>query len=278
ELHLTQPTISMQMKKLSDSVGIPLFEIVGKRVVLTDAGRELAQVSRDIFAILDRFHMAVAERQGLKRGRLRLAAITTAEYFLPRLIGEFSSAYPGIEVTLKVHNREQVLASLAEGLDDIYIFGQPPEGIEVVARPFMDNPLVVLAAPDHPLAHMRHIPLARLAKEPWIMREPGSGTRTAIERLFAAHGLSLRVRLELGSNEAIKQAILAGLGISVLSHHTLVLHQPGQFALLDGQDFPIVRQWYAVYPASRTLTPVCRTFLDFLVSHGRQYAARLSNT
>lgn len=275
ELHLTQPTISMQMKKLTDSVGIPLLEIVGKKVVLTDAGRELVKASREIFAILDRYTMAVAEWQGLRRGRLRLAAISTAAYFAPRLLGEFSRSHPGIEVTLRVSNREQVLTSLAEGLDDVYILGQPPEGVEVVAQPFMDNPLVVLAAPDHPLTQVRQIPLRRLAEEPWIMREPGSGTRMAIERLFAAHGLKLRVRLELGGNEAIKQAILAGLGISVLSRHTLVLHPPGQFAILDVQGFPIRRQWYAVYPASRQLTPVGRTFVDHLIAYGRQYQTLL---
>ncbi|MFN3594360.1 MAG: LysR family transcriptional regulator [Thiobacillaceae bacterium] len=275
ELHLTQPTISMQMKKLTDSVGIPLIEIVGKKAILTEAGRELVKSSREIFAILDRYSMAIAEWQGLRRGKLRLAAISTAAYFAPRLLGEFARHYPGIEVALKVSNREQVLASLAEGLDDVYILGQPPEGIEVVAQPFMDNPLVVLAAPDHPLARAQRIPLARIAEEPWIMREPGSGTRIAIERLFAAHGLRLRTRLELGSNEAIKQAILAGLGISVLSRHTLVLHPPGQFAILDVQGFPIERQWYAVYPAGRQLTPVSRTFLDFLVTYGRQYPLQL---
>lgn len=275
ELHLTQPTLSMQMKKLTDAVGIPLLEMVGKRVTLTDAGRDLAQASREIFGILDRFTMSVAERQGLKRGRLRLAAITTASYFAPRLLGEFSSRYPGIEVSLRVANREQVLASLAENLDDLYLLGQPPEGMDVIAQPFMDNPLVALAAPDHPLARAQRIPLTRIVSEPWIMREPGSGTRMAIERLFAMHGLTLRTRLELGSNEAIKQAILAGLGISVLSRHTLVLHPPGQFAILDVEGFPIHRQWYAVYPAGRLLTPVSRTFLDFLITYGRQYAAQL---
>lgn len=266
ELHLTQPTVSMQMKKLTEAVGTALVEQVGKKVLLTEDGRELAQASRDIFAILDRYAMSVAERQGLRKGRLRLMAITTASYFAPRLLGEFAKRHPGIEVSLRVTNKEQVLASMADNLDDLYLLGTPPEEIDVVAMPIMDNPIVVLAPPDHPLAGARRIPLERLAGEPWIMREAGSGTRKAIERLFLTRGLEIRPRLELGSNEAIKQAILSGLGLSALSGHTLALHQPGQFAVLDAEGFPILRHWYAVYPAGRQISTVARAFLDFLLA------------
>ncbi len=272
ELHLTQPTISMQMKKLTDIVGTPLLEVVGKKVQLTDAGRELAQSSREVFDILDRFTMSVAERRGLKKGRLKLMAITTASYFVPRLLGEFGKRYPGIEVSLQVTNREKVLASLAENMDDLYILGQPPEEIDVVAQPFMDNPLVVLAAPNHPLAGKKKIPLKRLAQEPWLMREAGSGTRKAIERLFAEHDLEIRPRLELGSNEAVKQAILAGLGISAMSCHALALNQADQFAVLDAQGFPIQRHWYAVYPTGRQPSLVARAFIDFLLEQEKTSA------
>ncbi|MBM4180296.1 MAG: LysR family transcriptional regulator [Betaproteobacteria bacterium] len=266
ELHLTQPTVSMQMKKLCDAVGTALVEQVGKKVLLTEDGRELAQASRDIFAILDRYAMSVAERQGLRKGRLRLMAITTASYFAPRLLGAFSKRHPGIEVSLRVTNKEQVLASMTDNLDDLYLLGTPPDEVDVVAMPIMDNPIVVLAPPDHPLAEARRISLERLAQEPWIMREAGSGTRKAIERLFLGRGLEIRPRLELGSNEAIKQAILSGLGLSALSGHTLVLHQPGQFAVLDAEGFPIQRHWYAVYPAGRQISTVARAFLDFLLA------------
>ncbi len=265
ELYLTQPTVSMQMKKLTDIVGSPLVEQVGKRVLLTEDGRELAQASREIFAILDRFTMSVAQRRGLEKGQLRLMAITTASYFAPRLLGEFSKQHPGIEVSLRVTNKEQVLASMADNLDDLYLLGTPPEEVDVVATPIVDNPIVVLAAPDHALAGEKKLTLARLAEEPWIMREAGSGTRKAIERLFHDHGLDIRPRLELGSNEAIKQAILAGLGISALSCHALTLHQPGQFAVLDAESFPIQRHWYAVYPAGRRMSVVARAFLDYLL-------------
>lgn len=273
ELHLTQPTVSMQMKKLAEAVNAPLYEQVGKKIYLTDTGRALAQAAREVFSILDRFEMLVAEHQGLKKGRLRLMVITTASYFAPRLLGEFARLYPGIEVALSVTNRERVLASISENLEDLYFLGQPPENIDVVAQPFMENPLVVVAPPDHPLAGKQRIPLERLAGEPWLMREQGSGTRKALERMFAEHGLKPRIRMELGANEAIKQAILAGLGISVLSRHSLVLHAPDQFAILDVEGFPIRRQWYAVYPAGRQLSPVTRAFLDFLLAYGKTYAA-----
>jgi DNA-binding transcriptional LysR family regulator len=268
ELFLTQPTVSMQMKKLSESVGVALVEQAGKKTRLTADGQQLAQATREIFGILDRFTMSVDERRGLKQGKLSLMAITTASYFAPRLLGEFVKLYPGIDVSLRVTNKEQVLASIADGLDDLYFLGQPPEDIDVVATPIMDNPIVVLAAPDHPLAKQKNIPLERLALEPWLMREKGSGTRIAIERRFFDHGITLHPRLELGSSEAIKQAILAGLGISALSRHALSLNQPGQFAVLDVEGFPILRHWYAVYPAGRQLSVVARAFLDYLLGRG----------
>ena len=266
ELHLTQPTVSMQMKKLTDTVGAPLVEHVGKKVLSTEDGRELAEASREILSIIDRYTMSVAHRQGLEKGRLKLMAMTTASYFAPRLLGEFARLHPSIDVSLRVTNKEQVLASMADNLDDLYLLGQPPLEMDVVATPFMDNPIVLLAAPGHPLARRERVSLQRLAQEPWVMREAGSGTRKAIERLFQEHGLQLRPRLELGSNEAIKQAILAGLGISALSAHTLALHQPGQFAVLNAQGFPILSHWYAVYPAGRRISVVARAFLEFLLS------------
>jgi DNA-binding transcriptional LysR family regulator len=198
-------------------------------------------------------------------------AISTASYFIPRLLSKFAQVHPGVKISLCVTNRELVLHSLTSGLEDLFILGQPPEGLAVTAIPFMENPLIVLAAPDHPLAKVRNIPLARLAEEAWLMRESGSGTRKAAERLFAENGLILKARMELGNNESIKQAVLTGLGISVLSRHTLALHDPAQFAVLDVQGFPIIRQWYAVYPAGRQRSVVARTFLDFLLLHGTRH-------
>jgi DNA-binding transcriptional LysR family regulator len=258
----------MQMKKLGEAVGATLIEQVGKKIHLTPDGQELALATRKIFSILDHYIMSVDERRGLKQGKLSLMAITTASYFAPRLLGEFVKLYPGIDVSLRVTNKEQVLASIADNLDDLYFLGQPPDDIDVVATPIMDNPIVILAAPDHPLAHTKNLTLERIAQETWLMREQGSGTRNAIERLFTEHGITIRPRLELGSNEAVKQAILAGLGISALSLHALTLNQPDQFAVLDVEDFPILRHWYAVYPAGRQLSVVARAFLDYLLRRG----------
>jgi len=265
ELFLTQPTVSMQIKKLADAVGMPLFEQVGKKVYLTDAGRALHAFTRELLDHFARFEMTLADMKGLKQGTLRLAVVTTAKYFAPRLLGPFCQEYPGIDVSLKVSNRERILERLAENQDDLYILGQPPEEIDAVAEPFLDNPLVVLAPASHPLTGKKRIPLARLAEEPFLLREPGSGTRKALERLFADHGLTIKMRMELGSNEAIKQAIVGGLGVSVLSRHTLALDAPmGQLAILDVAGFPIERQWYVAYPAGKQLSIVARTFLEYL--------------
>jgi len=265
ELCLTQPTVSMQIKKLNAIVGLPLFEQIRKRIYLTDAGKALQASCREIFESLDNFKMLVSDMQGLKQGKLRLAVVTTAKYFAPRLLGPFCTLYPGIDVSLKVSNRERLLERLGDNLDDLYVLGQPPEGLDAVYEPFLDNPLVALAPSNHPLASQRNISLARMAEEPFLIRERGSGTRIAVERLFRKHKLTLNVRMELGSNEAIKQAIVGGLGISVLSRHTLALDAAvGQFVILDVQHLPIQRQWYAIYPAGKQLSIVAQTFLEFL--------------
>lgn len=265
ELFLTQPTVSMQIKKLTDAVGLPLFEQVGKKIYLTDAGRELHQTCRGIFEHLTQFEMIAADMKGLKAGKLRLAVVTTAKYFAPRLLGMFCRQYPGVEVSLKVSNRERVLERLADNQDDLYILGQPPEEVDVVTQAFLENPLVVLAPVNHPLAKKKKITLKRIAEEPFLSREPGSGTRIATERIFSEQGLKLKIRMELGSNGAIKQAIIGGLGISVLSRHTLALDAPmGQLAVLDVQGFPIVRQWYYAYPSGKRLSIVAQAFLGYL--------------
>jgi DNA-binding transcriptional LysR family regulator len=265
EMHLTQPAVFTQVKQLEESVGLPLLERVGKRLYLTDAGVELEKTCRRVLEELERFEMQVAETKGLKQGKLRLTVVTTAKYFAPRLLGEFCTRYPGVEAALKVTNREGALQRFHDNLDDLYILGQPPEGMDAVAAPFLDNPLVALAAGAHPLAREKNISLERLAREPFLMREPGSGTRLVLERLMKQHHLRLNVRMELGSNEAIKQAILGGLGVSVLSRHSLAEEDAsGRLAILDVEGFPIRRQWYVVYPASKQPSVVAQAFLDFL--------------
>jgi DNA-binding transcriptional LysR family regulator len=265
ELFLTQPTVSMQVKQLTKAVGLPLFEQVGKKLYLTDAGRELFSTCQDIFSRLDQLEMRVADMKGMKQGQLRLAVITTAKYFVPRLLGPFCQIYPGIDVSLIVTNHEQVIDRLSDNQDDLYIMSQLPEHMDIEAYPFLDNPLVVIAPRNHPLSGQKNIPLSRLINEHFIMREPGSGTRRSVQKLFDQEGVSVRVRLELGSNEAIKQAIAGGLGLSVLSRHTLTPEgSNSELTVLDVQGFPIHRNWYAVYLSGKQLSVVASTFLDYL--------------
>ena len=275
ELFLTQPTVSMQVKQLTKAVGMPLFDQVGKRLYLTQAGEELVKTCREVFEKLDQLEMTIADLKGLKQGRLRLAVITTAKYFVPRLLGPFCKRYPGIDISLQVTNHEHILNRVSENLDDLYVMSQLPETIEVTYKQVLENPLVVVAPANHPLAKEENIPLERIAAEPFIMREPGSGTRKAVQGLFDEHKLPLKVQLDLGSNEAIKQAIAGGLGISILSLHTLALEGANsQFAVLDVQHFPIERYWYAVYPSGKQLSIVARTFLDYLLTEGKQVAEK----
>lgn len=265
ELFLTQPTVSMQIKKLTDEIGLPLFEQVGKKIYLTDAGQELYRTCLGIFEHFSHFEMVASNMKGLKSGKLKLAVVTTAKYFTPRLLGMFCQQYPGIDISLQVTNRERVLERMADNRDDLYILGQVPKEVDAVAQAFLENPLVVLASVNHPLAQKKKITPKRITEEPFISREPGSGTRMATERFFSDKGLRLKIRMELGSNEAIKQAIIGGLGISVLSRHTLALDAPtGQLVVLDVQGFPIDRHWYYAYPSGKQLSIVAQTFLEYL--------------
>ncbi len=269
-LFLTQPTVSVQIKNLEHAVGLALFERVGRKVFLTEAGRALHGAATEVLETLTRVEGEIADLKGLKTGHLRLAVVTTAKYFAPSALGIFCSRHPGIDVSLKVTNRERILQRMAANVDDLYIMGHAPGGADTMFVPFMPNPLVMLAARDHPLSGERDIPLERIAREPFIMREEGSGTRMALEALFARHGLKPRVRMELGSNEAIKHAIIGGLGVSALSRHTLRPEAgPRQLAILDVESFPIERHWHVGYPAGKRLSVVVRAFLDFLKREAR---------
>jgi len=265
ELFLTPPTVSIQIKKLSDVVGLPLFEQIGKKMYLTDAGRELYRTCRGIFEHLSQFEMIVADMKGMKAGKLRLAVVTTAKYFVPRLLGSFCRMHPGIDVSLIVSNRDSILERMTDNADDLYILSQLPEDVDEVIQAFLGNPLVIFAPANHPLVNMRNITLRRIAQEPFISREYGSGTRMATEYIFSKQGLKLKIRMELGSNEAIKQAIIGGLGISVLSRHTMALGSPmKELAELNVQGFPIDGKWYCTYPAGKQLSIVAQTFLSYL--------------
>jgi DNA-binding transcriptional LysR family regulator len=278
ELFLTQPTVSMQIKKLSESVGLTLFEQVGRRVRPTEAGRDLYEACRAIFDTLSDLESKIAARKGMRRGRLRLAVITTAKYFAPQVLGEFCAQYPGIEASLKVTNRDRVIERILGNEDDLYIMGQQPDEVAVECYPFAPNPLIVVAGREHPLVGECDIPLARVAEEPFLIREPGSGTRDAVLRLMGKQGLKPRIRMELGSNEAIKHALVGGLGVSVLSLHTLTLEGlDGPIAMLDVQGFPVLRQWSLVHPRNKDLTLPARAFLDYVLESQERVRARLQS-
>ncbi len=276
ELSLTQPTVSMQIKQLTQNIGVPLFEQIGKKLYLTASGQELFLTCQDIFDRLSRFEMKIADFQGLKQGKLKLAAITTTKYFMPRALAPFCQLYPGVDVALEITNHEGVLERLSNNLDDLYIISKIPERLDVALHPFLENPLVVVAPKNHPLVGEKNIPISKLQDEAFIMRERGSGTRAAVEQLFAEHDVSVKVRLELGGNEAIKQAIGVGFGISVLSQHTVTAEAAmSGLVILDVQHFPIERQWYIVYPADKQLSIVASTFFDFLQQESQAIADKM---
>jgi len=267
ELHLSQPAVSMQVKLLEGQAGMPLFERMGKKVFLTEAGAELHQHSRVIAQQLRDADEALAARRGLSQGRLVITMVSTAKYLVPSLLARFLKQHPGVTVKLSANNREVVLKQLADNEVDLAIMGRTPEGMDAIAEPFARHPHVIIAAPGHPLAKKRRIPLARLAQETFLIREPGSGTRGLLERLFAEHRLPLNVSMEMASNETIKQAVQAGMGISLLSLHTIELElTTHRLVVLNVQGLPIVRDWYVVHLAAKRLSPAAQAFRAFLLS------------
>lgn len=266
-LHLTPPAVSIQARQLSETAGQPLLEQVGRQLHLTEAGKVVAQACRDLFERIEQLEQELAMLQGLENGRVSLAIITTAEYFVPELLGRFCARHPSIEVSLFVGNRDQLLERIRNNEDDLYIIGRPPKGMPVEAEIFADNPLVLAAPPDHPLIKEKGIDPAALAREPFILREPGSGTRLTVLDFFKKQKIELDVHMELGSNEAIKQCVMAGLGVAVLSWNNLQQELAGgRIAVLDVKGFPLKRSWYLIQLKDKVLLPSARAFRDFLLS------------
>jgi LysR family transcriptional regulator, low CO2-responsive transcriptional regulator len=279
ELHLSQPAVSMQIRQLEEDIGIALFDKIGRKVGLTEAGRELFEYSRSISRSLQEMEEVIESLKGVSRGRLSIAVASTVNYFAPRLLAVFHQRFPGIHLRLDVTNRESLVRALEANSVDMVLMGLPPEDVDVESEAFMENPLVVIAPPDHPLAKERDIPLSRLANEVFVMREPGSGTRIAMERFFAEHGISPRHGMQMTRNEAIKQSVRAGLGLSVVSLHTIELElETRRLVLLDVEGFPIDRQWYLVYRRGKRLSPPARAFRDFVVAEARSLAGPIPLT
>lgn len=274
--HVTQPTVSMQLRELADAVGLPLYEQIGRQLHLTPAGEALVATARAMNDEWSAFEQRIAGLKGLTEGRLRVAVVSTAKYFIPRMLGQFCKQHPGIDVALAVENRDGVVARLRGNADDLYIMSQPPADIEVERHTFLPNPLVVIAPRSHPLASRKRIALESLAGEPFVMREPGSGTRLACEAHFAAAGFAPRVRLELGSNEAIRQAVEGELGLGIVSLHALAGVAPGERpAVLPVSGFPIRSSWSILYPRGKRLSPIASVFLDYLKATAGELADEL---
>ncbi len=266
ELHLTQPAVSMQIKQLEDNINLPLFEQLGKRIFLTEAGQELYQYSRAISQQLADLEVALDELKGMERGKLNISVVTTANYFAPHLLAKFCQRYTGVTVSLNVSNRETVLKQLSDNLIDLAIMGQPPDHLDIDSQSFMENPLVVVAPPNHPLCKEKNIAVKRLASEIFLVRESGSGTRSAMERFFAAHEIKINKGMETDTTEAIKQAVQAGMGLGIMSRHTVELElETERLKILDIQSFPIMRYWHVVNRKNKRLSNVANTFRDFLL-------------
>jgi DNA-binding transcriptional LysR family regulator len=271
-MHVTQPTASMRLKELTQSVGLPLYEVIGRKIYLTEVGKHLADTARSVSQAWDSFEQTVDAMQGLSRGTLRVAVVTTAKYFMPRLVGSFCNRHPDIDVSLQILNRDGVVQRLRENLDDICIMSQPPADMDLRADVFLANPIVVIAAASDPLATGRVIPITDLARRRFIVREKGSGTRMASDEFFRTRKFRPDIRLELGSNEALKESVAGGLGIGLVSRHALHgLQREHGVAVIDVEGFPIPSAWHVVHPAGKKLSPLAFSFKQHLLAEIGRY-------
>ncbi|MCP4076457.1 MAG: LysR family transcriptional regulator [Gammaproteobacteria bacterium] len=267
ELHLTQPAVSIQIKRLEDQAGLPLFEQVGKKIFSTAAGEIMYRASRDILSRVEELKISLDEIEGVVKGPLQVAVVTTTKYFMPHLLGKFLLDYPDVEPKFKFTNRARVVDRLMNNEDDFVVMGQIPKDKNLETYPFLNNVLCMVAPPSHALANKKNITLKELTGERFLGREAGSGTRLVFNRLLAANDLHIEPYMELGSSEAIKQGVMAGLGVAVLSMHAIQLElNAGKICILNVNDFPIKRRWYAVHLKGKKLSLVARTFLDYILA------------
>jgi DNA-binding transcriptional LysR family regulator len=268
-LHLTQPGVSMHIKELETSVGLPLFERIGRKLYVTEAGQELLARAREILRALKDAEDTLDGLRGLRRGRINLAVVSTAKYFVPQLLAQFGKDFPELEIRLTVNNRDSVIDQLVANEVDLAIMGRSPQSLNTVAEPFAKNPHVIIAAPDHELAGQRRIRVDTMAKHKFIVREPGSGTRLAMQQFFEASKVTCNVGMEMASNETIKQAVMAGMGLSFISRHTIDLEiQTQRLVVLDVRGTPVVRQWHVAHLAKKRLSPTAVAFKEFVLKHG----------
>jgi DNA-binding transcriptional LysR family regulator len=269
ELHLTQPAVSTQVKSLEGHVGLSLFEQLGKKIYLTAAGAELLHFSRAIIQQFQEAEEALTQFKGITGGRLNVAVISAGDYFFPRLLVEFARRHAGVTLNLTVHNRAELMVQLGNNLTDLAVMVRPPQDMDTVNESFAPHPYVIVAPPDHPLVSKKRIPMSVLKREPFVVREKGSDTWHSMEDGFGEHLSELNIAMEIKSTETIKQAVIAGMGLSFLSAHTISLElQAGSLAVLDVQGFPVMLNWYVVHRRNKRLPPVALAFKNFLMSDG----------
>lgn len=264
KLHLTQPSVSMQLKKVEQAVGEPIYNQVGRQLVFTEAGIEVVKAAREVMDSFERLEMRLDDLKGLKAGTLSIAVVTTSKYFIPHFLGDFVKQYPAIDIVFNVGNRSQIMERMSKGEDDFYIFSRPPEDFEMELVEFSPNPLVAIASVNNPLPIDRKISFEEFSKYPFLIREPGSGTRQKIDRHFDTLGLTLNTRMTIQSNEAIKHCVMADLGVSILSRHTLVLGGGEGIKVLDVEHLPIEASWYLVRLSQKRMSVVGRAFLEYM--------------
>jgi DNA-binding transcriptional LysR family regulator len=269
-LHLTQPGVSMHIKELETNAGLPLFERIGRKLYVTEAGQELLARAREILRALKDADDTLNGLKGLRRGRINLAVVSTAKYFVPQLLARFGRDFPELEIRLTVNNRDSVIEQLVANEVDLAIMGRSPHSLDTVVEVFAQNPHVIIAAPDHPLAAARRIPLETVACANFIVREPGSGTRLTMQQFFDESRLACNVGMEMASNETIKQAVMAGMGVSFISRHTIDLElETNRLVILDVQGTPLIRHWHVAHLAKKRLSPTAVAFKEFVLTHGR---------
>ena len=271
ELHLTQPAVSMQVKQLESMVELPLFELLGKKVYLTEAGRAMLRHSRSMLAQIVEIERDINGLKGVAGGTLKICIASTVNYFATRLLAKFCAVYQSVDIDLEVTNRAGLIERLDANAPDLALMGQPPPRLRVDARVFMENPLIVIANPRHPLAGRAKIPLQEMENKPFVMGEPGSGTRAAMQRVFDQHGVRITPGVQLSGNETIKQSVQAGLGLAVVSAHTVELElNAGRLISLDVQHFPIICKWYIAHRKGKRLSKIASLFVEFVLAEGRK--------
>jgi LysR family transcriptional regulator, low CO2-responsive transcriptional regulator len=269
ELHLTQPAVSTQVKKLEEHAGLPLFEQLGKKIHLTPAGAEMLHASRIIIRQFEEVEETMTQFKGVSGGKLNVTVISAGDYFFPRLLVEFARRHAGVKLNFGVCNREELLEQMTDNLTDLAIMVRPPLDMDTVNEPFAPHPYVIVAAADHPLAGKKRMPVSRIAREPFVVREKGSDTWNSMQEGFGEHLDTLNIAMEIRSTETIKQAVMAGMGVSFLSAHTVSRElQAGSLTVLNVQGFPLMLNWYVVHRKNKRLPPVAQAFKAFLMAEG----------